>query len=886
MNKFLLGLFLLPATAIAQQDSVTLHQSNTTVEATKKIVVYKQPNIWAQSTNFSNALSIGQTGVQTYSSGGPGSSIEMFIRGNTDPYGNSSPMIMIDGMPFYGDKSAINTYNIESISVEKIPANFSAPLSLATNGIIYIRTAKSATRPSKWYVNLNANMGFSSRAIPQYDIITDPGQYYETYWQGLRRSAMASDWTTAAQIASQDLIPSLQGHNLYNVPNGQLIDPSTGKLNPNAQLKYKDNWNDALTRLGLLRQYNVGARKTWKKADVYISGNYAKDDGYMIKSSFERMGANLQAHYRPVKGLEIGLSGLYSYSKDQQLPYATAYINPIFALYNTAPVHPLYQRDADGNILIDPTTGKQQYSDYPHNIKIIPALDRFKNTQRYRNLFLIPSIKYEIAPGLNVAVQASYMKRAKLYRDVPSDTCNLTGSTIIQPSISYRKQWNKHKIDATVQYFKMTTSLETRNEPIGGGSIMTMYKKIERFNLGLADLSYDFNDQFFLKMKLQKPIKVQNYGLAENKGLDWATLAGWKMRFTNMDITINGGYSKSQRIYHFLAPLQVSLWGYLLPNGTNPSQRQVDFGVQLSDHENRFLLNVNLFQKNIDNIFLAERGSSGSGQPPSFIWQGFGTRTRGIELDLNARLTNPGAAVRWNMGIYASHISTLVTALPAGDTIYTNGSILATGTKLYDLYAPEYAGVDPQNGAAQYYKYINGVKTTTYDNTSLINTDYQRQGSMMPAVFGSITNSVSYKHFNLQVAISYALGGKAYDNYYAMLMGGTGNYHKDLLQAWTPENPSGTQPGLQLWNGNNEVYSSRFVTSASWASLKYVTLNYRLPFKLYKKSGFDNMSVYASGENLFFISARKGFNPNESMSAPIFGYQPMRTVRLGVNIDL
>ncbi|MNS59227.1 TonB dependent receptor [compost metagenome] len=116
-------------------------------------------------------------------------------------------------------------------------------------------------------------------------------------------------------------------------------------------------------------------------------------------------------------------------------------------------------------------------------------------------------------------------------------------------------------------------------------------------------------------------------------------------------------------------------------------------------------------------------------------------------------------------------------------------------------------------------------------------------------------------------------------------MGGYGNYHKDALNAWNPDNRTSTIPALDI-NYNYDKYSSRFTTNASWASLKYVTLNYRLPFKLYKKSGFDNMSVYASGENLFFISARKGFNPNEAIGTPMYSYQPMRTVRLGVNIDL
>ncbi|WP_129020033.1 SusC/RagA family TonB-linked outer membrane protein [Edaphocola flava] len=877
MNKFLLGLLLLPATAIAQQDSITLHQSNTTIEATKKIVVYKQPNIWAQSTNFSNALSIAQTGVQTFSSGAPGSDIEMIIRGSANPYGNSSPMIMIDGMPFYGDKSAINTYNIESISVEKIPANFSAPLSLTTNGIIHIRTAKSATRPSKWYVNLNANMGFSSRAIPQYDIITDPGQYYETYWQMLRRTVVGG--TTPEQAASENLIPALYGHNLYNVPDAELIDPTTGKLNPNAQLKYKDSWKDALTRSGLLRQYNVSARKTWKKADVFISGNYAKDDGYMIKSSFERMGANLQAHYRPVKGLEIGLSGLYSYSKDQQLTYGTAYINPIFALYNTAPVHPLYQRDADGNILIDPTTGKKQYSDYPYNIKIIPALDRFKNTQRYRNLFLIPSIKYEIVQGLNVAVQASYMKRAKLYTSIPDDTCVLTDNFIFQPEISYNTQWHKHQLSVKAQYFNMKASLDRRNEIVGRYRISELLQ--DSFQSVLGDVAYDFNNKLKVQAKLQKQLKVTANPYIQDNDWSWATLANWKQKVSTLNTEFSAGYSSSVIQYNLFNPIATEPYYSVQSNGMNPIQKQIDLGVKISG--NRVEANLNWFQKSGRNIYLVQYFPPTVGG--SYLSQGLDTRTRVLEVNINTRLTNSGSAISWNLGLHATHWNTRVTAVPGNDTIYTYRGLITKGANPNEWYAPEYAGIDPRTGAALYYKYTNGQKTTTSDINSLLKSDYQSQGSNLPTVFGSLYNRITFRNFSLQFAISYALGGTAYDAYYSSLMGGYGNYHKDALNAWNPDNRTSTIPALDI-NYNYDKYSSRFTTSASWASLKYVTLNYRLPFKLYKKSGFDNMSVYASGENLFFISARKGFNPNEAIGTPMYSYQPMRTVRLGVNIDL
>lgn len=889
MNRFLPAFLLLPFSAISQQDTLEeKHPTKTSVETLKATVVYKEPNIWAYSSNFTNALTVGQTGVYTTSSGAPGSDIGMTMRSYASQFGYSNtPLVMVDGMPYYGDYAAINTYHIESISVEKIPADFSAPLTFSQTGIIHIHTKKAPTKPSRWYVNLNANVGFSSRAIPQYDIITDPGAYSELFWQGSRKDiyygGAANNWSDAGRAASDNMFDG--GYDLSNpfdVPNNKVIDPATGKLNPNASLKYKDNWPAALQRLGALRQFNVGAGKSWKKADVYLSGNYVKDDGYMIQSSFERIGTNLQAHLRPVDGLEIGVNGSYSTHLDQVLPSGSAYINPFYALYNTPPTQPVYLRDADGNIMTDPATGDKQYAAYPINIHIVPQLKKLSNYMRYHNAYINPSLKYTIISGLDVSVQGSYFKRDKLYLGHTGIPSNISTNTILQPKLRYNRHWANHTLNVAAEYFWMKSVQTSKNEPQPNGVWNFTNRSVLTYGTAMTSFAYAYNNRLKINAQLQKVLgrspQSQPY---DNSGLNGAASASWMQPLGIYNLTLRAAYARYYETTTLLShkQLQFASFTFVSNDYKGPLKKQTDLGATLANRSGRFTLGLNWFDKRLQDGMMIDYIAP-STSINTYYTNGLGTRHTGLELSLNAHIIGT-PSFTWSMGLYATHMTATLTALKELDTIISKGFLSTTGASMYQWYAPQYAGADPQLGWSLYER-KNGTKD---DYQMILAEDLKHQGSNIPLIFGSLTNQFIYKNIGVQFALSYSIGGRTYDQYYQILMGGNGNYHKDLLASWTPEHTDTELPAVDLQSRNN-LFSSRFFTGASWLNLKYVLLSYRLPLKLYKKSGFDNMSIYASGENLLFFSQRKGFNTNEALGTPLFSYQPMRTVRLGVNIDL
>ena len=110
--------------------------------------------------------------------------------------------------------------------------------------VILITTKRG--KDGKTTINFSAKTGINSRAIPEYEIMTDPKMYIETYWEALRNSQTydGSSDEDAAAYASSTLIDDLV-YNPYNVANGEVVG-SDGKLNPNAQLLYYDNWADEM----------------------------------------------------------------------------------------------------------------------------------------------------------------------------------------------------------------------------------------------------------------------------------------------------------------------------------------------------------------------------------------------------------------------------------------------------------------------------------------------------------------------------------------------------------------------------------------------------------------------------------------------------------------
>ncbi|MDO4930951.1 MAG: hypothetical protein Q4E59_07445 [Bacteroidales bacterium] len=220
------------------------------------------------------------------------------------------------------------------------------------------------------------------------------------------------------------------------------------------------------------------------------------------------------------------------------------------------------------------------------------------------------------------------------------------------------------------------------------------------------------------------------------------------------------------------------------------------------------------------------------------------------------------------------------------------------GHSVYDFYLCEYAGVDPETGYALYNMYTaTFADGTTTDITDMELFKSQNQGaeytiskttttnaskatekyvgeSAIPTILGGFGFDLRWKDITLGATFAYSLGGKAYDYYYQRLMSdhgaGTMNWHKDIERRW--QKPGDITDVPMLSNDSKagtyaNYTSTRFLTSRSYLTLSSIRLAWSVPEAWTRAwAGMYGVQIYASGENLFLISARKGFMPGTSLS--------------------
>ena len=134
---------------------------------------------------------------------------------------------------------------------------------------------------------------------------------------------------------------------------------------------------------------------------------------------------------------------------------------------------------------------------------------------------------------------------------------------------------------------------------------------------------------------------------------------------------------------------------------------------------------------------------------------------------------------------------------------------------------------------------------------------------------------------------AYQIGGWTLDsNYQSLMSGGSAgtNWHKDIFRRWTPQNTDTDVPRVQNRYQEASQTSTRFLTKASYISLKNVTVGYTFPKSLTQKARISNLRVYVVGDNLWYMSKRRGLDVRQSSSGPAgFTYSALRTVSAGLS---
>jgi TonB-linked outer membrane protein, SusC/RagA family len=305
--------------------------------------------------NVVNAIEGQAPGVITTSaSGQPGSTPAVRIRGIGSVNSSSSPLYVVDGVPYDGALSNLNPEDIEDMTILKDASSSALYGSRAANGVIMITTKTG--KKNKPTFNLRLQQGISSRALPEYDRV-NADQYYPLVWESLRNSQLGNGATgpEAAAFASNNLIDIL-GYNIYNVPNDQIVGLD-GTLNPNARNNFQGlNWFDELERMGDRKEYNLTYSGGSEKTDFYTSFNYLNEKGFIIQSDIERFTGRLNVNTQATDWLKTGinLSATLSEGNNARDGGSNSFVNPFFTARSMGPIYPVFAQNMQtGGFILD-----------------------------------------------------------------------------------------------------------------------------------------------------------------------------------------------------------------------------------------------------------------------------------------------------------------------------------------------------------------------------------------------------------------------------------------------------------------------------------------------------------------------------------------------------
>lgn len=919
-----------------------------------------------QVTNISKGLAGLVPGVQIVSNNGqPGTAASIRVRGIGSFTADAAPLIILDGNTYEGSLADIATSDIESMTVLKDAAASSLYGARAANGVIIITTKRARSREA--VVSFDAKLGVNSRALPDYDIVTDPGQYYEVYWGALKRYAQIAggyDNAQASAYASNNLITGTNMglvYNVYNVPNNEVV--INGKLNPNARLGnvvngnylYPDSWFDEAYTQGKRQEYNVSVSNSTDKSNSYFSLGYLEDEGYVVASDYKRLSARLRTESQMKSWLKMGGSASYVRSTYNQLLNDGSTGDLFYMTRNVAPIYPVYIRDAQGNIL----TGPKGYKRYDYGEGDQGGLAR----PAASGANPISAYLYDEDSGdvhtysLNGFAEISFLKNFKLnlsgatdmrdsrrtnytnsYFGQYADSNGMlykyhdrTSSYTLRQLLTWAWSCDSHNIQAMAAHEYYNTRYQyiygtKQNGFSVDGREISMYidapqtnsYSTEYMNEGyFGRVNYDYAGKYFVEGSYRRDASSR---FASNNwwGNFWSLSAGWlidREDFFNvpwvdhLKLKASYGALGNDRIgdYRYTNRYDIVNAGGMIsatlnakgnPNIGWESNHTFNAGVEFSLLGNRLNGGVEYFYRVTQDLLFSRTVAPSMGY--GSYYDNIGRLDNwGVELDLSGLLVDT-RNITWTANLNATWFRNELKSLPPErqDGFETGIYKVMLGGTRYQIFIPEYAGVYKEAGANQgkpmWYKDVkdNNGNVTGRETTLVYGeaTKYD-QGTALPDFYGGFGTQLRVYGFDFGISFAYQLGGQVYDSGYVMLLNsptsdrGRG-FHKDLLKAWTPENPDSNYPrfvyGDTQFNGN----SDRFLVDASYLSLQNISVGYTLPEKWTSKIGVRDVRLFFVADNVALWSKRQGLDPRQTWDGSNSGarYAPIRTVSGGISL--
>lgn len=905
----------------------------------------------SQVASVSQALQGSVAGLQSFSaSGQPGEDATILIRGVGSVNASTTPLYVVDGVPYDGALSSISNQDIASITVLKDAAAASLYGSRAANGVVMI-TTKQGSKKSAPSIEISAKYGFSDRAVKDYEQVSTE-QYFMLEWEAIRNMRMnlkknPDTAEAAAAYATQNLILNYIGINPYGTAYPQPIG-TDGKLVEGARLLWNDSWEDALSQDAHYTDLSARVSGGSENSQYYFSLGYMDNQGAYIGSGFKRYTLRANITSDLTKWLQVGVNvGLTHSIQDFPKSDDSSLGNVVLAARSIPSFYPVYERDPETGAYVFDENGQRvydygkyrhgSYAGYNQAQSMLYDKNEIKrdaaSVRGYLQVTPIEGLTYKMSLNIDYNSRFTHDYANPTYGKEPvtgsvsksnTRTTGMTFNNVVNWEHTFGEVHNV-RLMAGQEYYEYNTSNfgGSRSNVITDGyfepdvaSTLTgfsgnsdQYKLLSYF--GQAE--YNYAQKYFASVSMRADGSSRFH--PDNRwGAFWSFGGSWKIgreAFVEeaagswlSDLTLrasygaqgndNVGYYAYQALYSigsFLGETTLTTSRLDTPELSWETNLNANIGLDFSLWSNRLFGTVEWFQRTSKDLLFARDLVPSSGF--SSIDDNIGkVRNYGWEFTLGGTpiLTRDWT---WRLSVNATTYKNEIVSIPT-DVMWSGTKKWVKGGSLYDFWMYEWAGVDPETGDAQWYmtdtETGERVKTTNYG--SLTSQDKVKVGNALPKVSGGFQSDLTWRDLSLSMAFAYSIGNKIYNRDKASLMGVSGangsTMSKDLLNRWTPENTQTDVPRLEYDQTSYFTSAStRWLVDGSYLRLKTVTLNYNLPKKWIQPAMLKDVSIYVQGENLLTFSKQQGLDPEQALGGVTYWrYPAMKTLSFGINVKL
>ena len=775
------------------------------------------------------------SGVMTTSgSGQPGSGSGIMIRGFGSINANSSPLIVVDGIPYDGSLNSLNPNDIESISVLKDASAGALYGSRGANGVVIV-TTKSGGGNDHVSIDFTARAGVNSMAIRPYETL-DAREYMEQMYRAVYNDLVFTEGylpKDAASMTPSRLAKTILGSdNIYNIFDRDVdaLFDADGRISPDAVQKYSSNWLDAAKEKLPVRQEYLFSMSGASEVSRYLASiGYLDEKGTIKTTGFRRVTARAGSEFTPYDWLEYGLNVNYSNSRSDYLGASGTEANNIwYTAMMMAPVYPVHETDLDGNTILKDGSpvfdyGASRPAGAQNNRNCIATLfdDDYYSINDNINLrghFGIKAGDFKFSTSLGadiITVNTSTMYNRN--NGNAAGTGRLTKENQRTQSytwnqiMTYKKSKSGHTVDlmAGHEFYNSNANYLVgqrtgfpfdKFEELGMGSTLAEANSVGEtysINSWLCRGNYNFDDRYYLSASLRTD--GSSRFIKENRwGVFWSVGASWRIseeRFMknlkwidNMTLKASYGVQGNDDIGSYYA--WQALYDMNYPNASNSGaiiaslenkevtwekNGNINVGLEFKTF-NRFNGTVEWYRRTTSDMLLEYPVAISLGFPGYYANVGKMFNT-GMDITLGYDIVK-SQDLNWNLTLMASTVHNTVQSLTGNGEDINNGVyLIREGETVNTFYMARSAGVDPATGEQLYLAFEKDERGSRIPGSEYVTNDATVAsgckwlcGSRLPDVYGSLSSSINVKGIDISALFTYSYGGRIYDSTYRSLM--------------------------------------------------------------------------------------------------------------------